>query len=136
LICVGNGEHFELLNKIDGIKLYPFCSERKLIEISKAASVFILPSRNDQWGVVVQEFSCLGKALLLSENVGARSTFFINKYNGLMFKNNCAEDLAKKMFEFSEMNDVDLLKIQKNSRALSLKMTPESSAANFLSIIL
>jgi glycosyltransferase involved in cell wall biosynthesis len=134
LICVGNGDMEQLLLDSEGIKIFPFASETELINISKEASVFILPSRNDQWGVVVHEFVSLGMALLLSENVGSKSTFFINRFNGLMYNNDSPEELAKKMHEFSVMDANKLMKMRQNSQVLAKRISSSTSVANLISI--
>jgi len=135
LICVGNGEFESLARNMNGVEVYPFLSSDELVKISTQAGVFVLPSRKDQWGVVIHEFCCLGMPILLSESVGARSAFFINGYNGLMFFNDSAEELADKMLEFANMNTEDLRKMSSNSIFLSKKISIASSAANFMSLI-
>ena len=135
LICVGNGPMQNILQNNKGIKVFPFSSSRDLIKISAEASVFILPSRNDMWGVVVQEFCCLEKGIILSENVGAKSYFLIDGFNGVTFRNNSSLDLAKKMKFMSSLSNFELSKMQLNSKLLSNKMSPVTSAANFMSVL-
>ncbi|MBA6156293.1 glycosyltransferase family 4 protein [Tenacibaculum sp. S7007] len=135
LVCVGNGELDKILKNVKGLKLYPYSNEQELINIALKSSVFILPSRNDQWGVVVHEFAGLGLPLLLSENVGAKCTFFINKFNGLLFENNSPEELAQKMKEFSQMNYKDLKVMGENSYLLSKRISPQFSVANLMSVL-
>jgi glycosyltransferase involved in cell wall biosynthesis len=135
LICVGNGELSYLTKNIDGIITLPFSSRDEIIEISKKAKVMILPSRNDMWGVVVHEFVSLGKALILSENVGASSYYLINNFNGRIFKNNSTDDLAKEMIFFSNLSQIEISNFMNNSLKLKNKATVETSCANFLSIL-
>lgn len=135
LICVGNGEMASLLEGNSGVEVFPYATELELLEISKKASVFILPSRHDQWGVVVHEFAALGMPLLLSENVGAKASFFIKGFNGLMYFNNSANDLAEKMLSFEKLEDAEIQKMSHNSTLLSSRITPETSAANLMSIL-
>ena len=135
LICVGNGELRQSLIENQEIEVLPFSDEKKLIDISKRADVFILPSRHDQWGVVVHEFVSLGMPLLLAENIGSRATFFIDGFNGLLFRNNSPEDLAKKMYVFSQFETNKLSDMGKKSHLLSSRINIASSAANFISIL-
>lgn len=135
LICIGNGELKYLSENVPGIENKGFSDQDKLVEITKKAGVFILPSRFDQWGVVVHEFASAGMPLILSENVGARSTFIIDNYNGLTFKNNSPDNLAKAMHCFSNKSDSELIQMSKNSYHLSHKINPEIVAASFISII-
>lgn len=135
LICVGNGEYEDILQGIDGITVHGYADEERLIEIANKASVFILPSRHDQWGVVVHEFSSLGMPLLLSEFVGARTSFLIEGYNGFIFKENSARELAEKMLQFSNMSILKINEMSHNSSKLGSRISIASSAANFMSLI-
>lgn len=135
LICVGNGAMEHYMNGNAHVKHLPYSTEEELVEISKQASVFVLPSRNDQWGVVVHEFAALGMPLLLSENVGAKATFFIEGFNGLLFRNNSAEQLAEKMAEFSKMSRDHLIEMGQNSIILSKRIDIKTAAANFMSLL-
>lgn len=135
LILVGSGELLHLAYNLEGVVLYPFSSKNEIIEISKKSRVMILPSRNDMWGVVVQEFVSMGKALILSEYVGARSTYLINNYNGRIFRNNSVNGLVEEMIYFSNLSKEELTSFMINSRKLKNKATVETSCANFLSVL-
>lgn len=135
LTCVGNGElKDELLNE-KNVFVYDFQPQDKLLEIASDTSVFILPSRHDQWGVVVHEFATLGMPLLLSENVGAKNTFLIENYNGKSYKNNSDKNLALEMFNISNKSLEELQNMGENSKKLASRITPETSVMNFLSIV-
>jgi hypothetical protein len=73
--------------------------------------------------------------LLLSENVGAKSTFFINGFNGYQFNKNSPAHLAEMMFRFEKLGDIELKKMGKNSQILAQKINVATSAANFISIL-
>ncbi|MDF2454811.1 MAG: glycosyl transferase, group 1 [Cytophagaceae bacterium] len=135
LVCVGNGEMQSVLEVTEHVQILPFSDENKLKEIASKSDVFILPSRHDQWGVVVHEFSAMGLPLLLSENVGAQTSFLIEGFNGLLYKNNSAEDLALAMKAFSDMPDKGLHEMRNNSIMLSKRISIETAAANFMSVI-
>lgn len=136
LICVGIGELEGLAKDVANIEILLYASRDELIEIAKRASVLILPSRNDMWGVVVQEFVSLGKPLILSENVGARTLFLINNFNGRYFINNSPDKLADEMNYFSTLDSNQLEKMRINSLKLMNRTTVETSCANFMSIII
>ena len=123
LICIGNGELRCLMENISGLEVLDFMNQDKLVEMTKRAGIFVLPSRFDQWGVVVHEFASAGMPLILSEHVGARPTFLIENYNGLSFKNNSSEHLAKVMFAMSNKSNSELIEMSKNSFLLSKKMS-------------
>lgn len=135
LIVVGNGDlENGFLNNAD-IKIFPFSSSDQIKEIAKGAGTFILPSRHDQWGVVVHEFTSLGLPVILSENVGAKAMFLIDGFNGYTFKTSDEEDLALKMVKISNLSYSELDRMGENSRLLSNRISVKSSAANFMSIL-
>ena len=119
LTCVGNGEMLHLVKDKPKIEVIGFTAQEDLIEIAKRSGVFILPSRVDQWGVVVHEFSSLGMPLILSENVGAKALFLIENFNGISFKNNSSENLAKAMNFISNKLDSELIEMGLKSILLS-----------------
>jgi glycosyltransferase involved in cell wall biosynthesis len=135
LLCVGNGPMESLLASQSGIEVKGFSSEDELVEISKMCGAFILPSRFDQWGVVVHEFALTGLPLILSENVGSCPMFLINGHNGYKYRNNSARDLAGKMKIISSMSPQVLLKMGYMSNRLGASITPSSSAASLISVI-
>ena len=135
LICVGNGDLRPLVEGAPGVELLGFSSQDELVEITKRSGVFVLPSRHEQWGVVVHEFTSAAMPLILSKNVGAKAIFFIENFNGISFCNNSSENLAKAMFVMSKKDINELVRMCKNSYILSQKVTPQISAASFLSIL-
>lgn len=135
LVCIGNGKLGSELIKNKKINVIPFSTSSEIIELTKFSDVFILPSRNDQWGVVVHEFTSMGMPLLLSENVGAKSEFFISGFNGFQFDENSPTRLAEMMKKFEEMDNLKLIEMGENSKMLSKRINVKTSAANFISLI-
>jgi glycosyltransferase involved in cell wall biosynthesis len=135
LICIGNGPDLEKLVGVKNILLHSFMSQEELINITKGAGVFILPSRHEQWGVVIHEFTSAGLPLIISDNVGSAPVFFVERYNGVSFNNNSAVDLAKAMWKMSIKPDSELIEMSKNSIEFSKRITPSTQAANLMSVI-
>ena len=135
LICVGNGEMSDLFDNIDGVEMRGFLNQHELVSLCSKSGVFILPSRHDQWGVVVHEFSMAGLPLLLSEGVGSKSTLLIDGYNGMSYPDNSIDLLAKRMIEFSDKDSNSLMNMAYASHSISSRISTESSAANLMSII-
>lgn len=134
LICVGNGELVSLVEGEDDIECRSFASQLELIDMCNEAGCFVLPSRHDQWGVVVHEFAAAGLPLILSENVGASATFLINGFNGYSYFDDSVEDLALKMAMISNLPEQRLLEMRNNSALLASRISTLTSAANFLSL--
>lgn len=135
LIVVGNGEMEEFVRSQPNIKCIPFSDENDIVKIASSCGVFVLPSRLDQWGVVIHEFTSMGLPLIISENVGARSTFLIEGFNGFTFKHESAEDLALKMHLMENIPTSEFEKMQQNSELLGRRISIQTSAANLMSII-
>lgn len=135
LTCVGNGDLEAELKKNNDIKVISYSSEEKLKEIASFNSVFILPSLHDQWGVVVHEFVCLGLPLILSNNVGAKASFFIENYNGFSFKTGSVDELCQRMLQFEKLSKIDLIEMKKASKQLSDRINVETSVANLMSLV-
>jgi len=134
LICVGNGELRHLLENEPGCEVIDYMNQHELAYLCGRSGVFVLPSRKEAWGVVVHEFATAGLPLLLSENVGAKASFFIEGFNGISYANNSADILSRAMFDLSEKADSLLQKMGENSRKLASRITPATSAASIVSI--
>ena len=137
LTCIGNGPMAELLEQAQqadpaAISVKAFSSQETLVEHAKAAGVFILPSREDPWGVVVHEFATAGLPLILSEHVGARPQFLIDRLNGLTFYQNSAEDLALQMHKLATQTTAQLLEMGRISAKLAEHLNPQMSAASLM----
>jgi glycosyltransferase involved in cell wall biosynthesis len=94
------------------------------------ADVFVLPTLEDTWGMVVLEAMVLGKPILCSKWAGA-SELIIEGENGYCFDPYEPEKLASLMCRF--MDDSNLAaSMGKKSQQLMTQYTPEA-AAEFLS---
>jgi glycosyltransferase involved in cell wall biosynthesis len=135
LICAGNGDYKSLLEGNENIEVIEFSDQDALLELTRNSGVFILPSRQDQWGVVVHEFTAAGMPLILSRGVGALPVFFIERYNGISYSNNSVDELANAMYKISSQTTEELICMCENSHLLSTRITPRTSAANFMSLV-
>jgi glycosyltransferase involved in cell wall biosynthesis len=61
----------------------------------------ILPSREEQWGLVVNEALAVGVPILCSDHVGARDTLVRNAVNGYIFESDNAVGLARAMIRLA-----------------------------------
>jgi glycosyltransferase involved in cell wall biosynthesis len=135
LICAGNGPMENLLKGIPEVEVAGFSGQHELLELVRRSGIFILPSRHEQWGVVVHEFTAAGMPLILSEAVGSRPVFLIEGFNGMSYSHNSVDLLAKAMDEMSRKSDDELVRMGRNSAILSGAISPEISAASFVSIL-
>ena len=94
-----------------------------------SADVFVLPTLEDTWGVVVLEAMALGKPVLCSKWAGA-AEMVIEGENGSLFEPQQPEELAKVMRRFIEQPNLSKSMGDK-SQQLMAQHTPEV-AAQFL----
>ena len=134
LTCIGGGILEDDIRNHPHIRHYRFTSQREMMPLIADCGVFILPSREEPWGVVVHEFASAGRALMLSEKVGAASRFLIDGFNGLGFEAGSAPDLARAMAQITSMPEEQLFAFSGNSARLAERITPRDSAASFLSV--
>ncbi|MCD6298836.1 MAG: glycosyltransferase [Deltaproteobacteria bacterium] len=135
LICIGNGPLRHLLENESAIEVMDYMSQPDLVNLCARAGVFVLPSRHEQWGVVVHEFATAGLPLLLSDNVGSKATFFIDGFNGVSFSDNSIDALCEAMLILSGKPSSELCQMGENSRRLASRVTPSISAASLMSIL-
>lgn len=67
-----------------------------------AADVFILPSRHDGWGMVVNEAVYCNLPVIVSDAVGASEHLVQDSENGFVFKSNDPDSLAQKMVKYKD----------------------------------
>lgn len=98
LVMVGSGLLEESLRaKVAGLGLtahvvFPgFVNQSELPNIYAACDVFVLPSENEPWGLVVNEAMCAGLPIVLSEEIGCAEDLVQTGVNGATFK---ARDVA------------------------------------------
>lgn len=135
LTCVGNGELKPIISACHDIEVLEYLPQKELVKLCSQAGALILPSRHDQWGVVVHEFAAAGLPLLLSENVGAKEILLIENFNGFSYPADSVDALAAAMCKMSAKSDSELYQMGLNSHKLAARITPETSAANLVSVM-
>ncbi|VUX46343.1 Glycosyl transferase, group 1 family protein [Candidatus Defluviicoccus seviourii] len=135
-VCmIGNGPLRDKLNGVsEGIVCKDFVQPGLLPNEVAAAGCLVLPSRSEPWGVVLHEFAAAGLPIICSDVCGAASAFVVDGWNGYTFRSLDADALAEKMLKIIETDDATLLEMGRRSHQLAGKITPETSAANLLSV--
>lgn len=83
LWCFGTGPLASTAPKHPKIRHFGFRQPAELASLLKDGGVFVLPSRHEPWGVVVQEFALAGFPLILSRAVGA-GDHYLTPNNGIL----------------------------------------------------
>ncbi len=135
ITLVGNGPEKERFIGIEGIEVLDFMNHGDLIKLAQDSGCFILPSIYEPWALVLHEFAAAGLPLLCSEACGASDSFVINGFNGFTFKTSNISDLRDKLLFFINCDHKELIRMSYNSKKLAKRITPEISAASFLSVL-
>lgn len=105
---------------------------RKLGAYFEYADIFVLPTLEDTWGMVVLEAMAVGKAILCSQFAGA-SELIANDDNGYIFDPNDTETFASVMKKFIEDPSLSQRMGERSSQIMD-QYTPDA-AAKFLATV-
>ena len=124
LRCAGAGPLQERLVAAGAVDS-GFVQPDRLPEVMGAASGFVLPSRFEPWGVVVQEAAACGLPLICSDACGAAEHLLRDGLNGISFPAGDAEALADAMLLLSSLDRTTRSEFGARSHELSRQYTPE-----------
>ena len=103
---IGSGElekyckDFIQKNNLKNVRLFNFQNQKQLRFFYNKSDVFILPSRSEPWGLVINEAMAAGNAIIASDKVGSTTDLVIDNYNGKVFQSGNVKDLEKKISYF------------------------------------
>lgn len=124
LKCAGAGPlQDELVSS--GAEDLGFVQPDVLPEVMGQASAFVLPSRFEPWGVVVQEAAASGLPLICSDACGAAVHLLRDGFNGYSFPTSDKDALVDRMVRMTEMKESKRNQWGKASFELSKQYTPE-----------
>lgn len=125
LICAGAGELASRLQEVPGVEDRGFVQPDALPALMQEGGTFILPSRREPWGVVVQEAAAAGLPVLCSTASGASVHLVREGYNGFVFEPEDAEHLARLMLRVANLQAERRAEMGHASHALSKQYTPQ-----------
>ncbi|WP_263384282.1 glycosyltransferase family 4 protein [Granulicella arctica] len=91
LLIVGDGEaraELEAQAAATGFGSIRFCGFRNQSELPRffdISSVFVLPSRHEPWGLIVNEVMNAGRAVIISDDVGCQPDLIVDGKEGAIF---------------------------------------------------
>jgi glycosyltransferase involved in cell wall biosynthesis len=102
LIMVGDGERKTSLQDMakslgiePSVRFAGFRNQTELPRFYDLCDVFVLPSQLEPWGLVVNEVMNAGRAVIVSDQVGAAADLVRDGENGFIFPAGNADALAK-----------------------------------------
>jgi len=101
LVLVGEGELREKLKLEvakyvleDDVIFTGFVNQKDLVCYYQLCDLFVLPSKIEPWGLVLNEVMNLGKAVIVSDQVGSSKDLVHPKKNGVIYKSGDINGLA------------------------------------------
>ena len=100
LLIVGDGEERARLEararelSLEGVRFPGFRNQSELPAFFALADVFVLPSRHEPWGLIVNEAMASGCAVIVSNEVGAHADLVTDGVEGFVFPVGDIEALA------------------------------------------
>jgi glycosyltransferase involved in cell wall biosynthesis len=91
LVIVGDGEERGALERrakdtgASGVRFCGFRNQSELPGFFDLATVFVLPSRNEPWGLIVNEVMNSARAVILSDDVGCQPDLVTDGVEGCVF---------------------------------------------------
>ena len=133
LLCAGSGEQEALLDGQEGVENKGFVQPDELPGLMRRTGAFVLPSREEPWGVVVEEAAAAGLPLICSEACGSAVHLLRDRYNGYLVESGCADHLAQCMVAMSTLPDENRQRMGRRSHELSKQYTPAQWADTLIS---
>ncbi len=124
LVCAGKGELASLLAAV-GAEDRGFVQPEHLPDLMHEAAAFVLPSRFEPWGVVVQEAAACELPLVVSDASGAAVHLLRDGYNGFLMTSGASDSLLSAMLRLHRLSASDLREFGRRSFELSCQYTPE-----------
>jgi glycosyltransferase involved in cell wall biosynthesis len=134
LTLVGEG-NLKIKNSLSKyVSVIPFQQPYKIAELLNESKVFILPSHEEHWGLVVHEAALCGCFLILNRGVGSAQDL-CNKSNSFLLKNTCPVEVSIALSKLINLSPEDWDTASSSSLLLSRKLNPNFWSEQFESIL-
>ncbi|MDY4635681.1 MAG: glycosyltransferase family 4 protein [Candidatus Limivicinus sp.] len=106
----------------ENVRFVDFMIKEKLSEYYQAADAFVMPTREDIWGLVVNEAMAFGLPVVSTETCGA-AVELVKEENGILVPSESPEALAEAMKSIAGMDEAAYLAMAEANLQLSRKTT-------------
>lgn len=133
LVIIGGGqlakEYQRIIyeNKIPNITIMDFVPFNQIFDYYKAANIFALATREDIWGLIVNEAMSCGIPVLVADRCIAGLELIKDGFNGVVIKNNTATEWAKSLLKFLSYSEEELMKMGNNAISTVSEYTIENT---------
>lgn len=121
-------------NSLENIKFYDFMKKEELNEYFLKADMFVLPSREEIWGLVVNEAISFNLPVITSDNCIAGKEFCDLAEIGLIYENENYTDLANKIKTLHDDQEMRY-KLSRNCELINMEFTIENMAKKHVDFI-
>lgn len=121
------------LNNVNNVEVIPFLQKDKLEKEYINCSMLILPSRQECWGLVINEAASFGTPIVSTWGSGAAVEFLADEYSCFLAQPGNADDLYNKIIDL--INYRDIKKYKKYLIDKSTKYTIEGSAKDHIAAL-
>ncbi|ELC8389846.1 glycosyltransferase family 4 protein [Clostridium perfringens] len=141
LILIGNGpekekyDHIIKNKKINNIKILEFMNKKELIKYYRVSDLFVLPSNDEVWGLVINEAMAQGIPVISTNKCGAALEMININKNGYIYKANNEEELYGKIFTFTNLSEDEVNDMKLFSIKVARKYTIEKMAEKHIEIL-
>lgn len=120
---VGMGNRSNLFKKdvieigAKNVEVIPFLSKEKLEYEYKTCKMLLLPSRNECWGLVINEAASYGTPIVASSGSGAAVEFLSDKFSGFLVNSDDVKDSENKinlLFDLKNINEYSCYLLSKS----------------------
>lgn len=132
LITAGAGPFETMLASREGVRNRGFVQPEELPKLMEQAGAFVLPSRFEPWGVVVQEAAAAGLPVLCSTASGAGVHLVRDGYNGFEVESGSVDHLTQAMRRMGALSQEERDRMGDRGHQLSKQYTPEHWAETFV----
>jgi glycosyltransferase involved in cell wall biosynthesis len=134
LVLIGDGPLKKDFTHNLSLIVKEFKSNDDVIHEMRQADCFILPSRFEQWGMVLHEAAASGLPIVATTVCGAAPHFLVNNFNGFLVKPD-VESIKISLLNIMNLSNDELLLFSKNSKFLSRSINPKLSVASLYSVL-
>lgn len=117
-----------------GIEVIPFLKPGVLVEEYLRAGVLVLPSRQECWGLVINEAAACGCPIVSTWGSGAAVEFLSRDYPQYLAKPRDAASLAHAISEYLEVQEVETASYERYLRSKAANYTIENMVRDYLEL--
>jgi glycosyltransferase involved in cell wall biosynthesis len=108
LVFVGSGSEEDALrsyvkvHSVPDVHFLGFRNQSELPKFYAVSNVFVLPSEDEPWGLIINEVMCAGKPVVATEEIGAVTDLIEHGKNGLTYQTGDVQALANHLLTLVE----------------------------------